>query len=117
QIIDTIRNLEQKWNSLRFGEVKVETVENQHLFEVLFYLSDLNPDHVQLELFSDGIKAEAPIIQIMKRGKKIDGEFNGYQYNASVPATRPANDFTVRAIPSIPTVSVPLEISRITWQH
>jgi hypothetical protein len=35
-------------------------------------------------MFSNGINGEVPITQIMKRGKKLDGEYNGYQYNVSV---------------------------------
>ena len=117
QLIDAIQNLEQKWDSMHFGEVKVETVENQHLFEVQIYFNDINPDNVQVELFSNGINDTVPVIQIMKQGKKLDGNNNGFQYNVSVPATHSAYDFTARAIPSIPMVTVPLEISRILWEH
>ena len=117
QIIDTIRGIEQKWDSLHFGEVKIETIENQHIFEVQIYFNDINPDNVQIELFSNGINGAAPVIQIMNRGKKLDGDYNGYQYNASVVATRSAYDFTARAIPIVPSVSVPLEIHRILWEH
>ena len=117
QVIDTIRTLEQKWDSLHFGEVKVETIENQHMFEVQVYFNEIDPDIVQIELFSNGMNGTAPVIQIMNRGKKLDKQYNGYQYNVSVAATRSAYDFTPRAIPVIPMVSVPLEISSILWQH
>jgi len=117
QIADTIHTLEQKWHSLHFGEVKVETIENQHMFEVQLFFNDLDPDNVQVELFSNEINGEAPLVQIMKRGKNLEEESNGYQYHTSVPSTRPASDFTARAIPIIPMVSVPLEISRILWQR
>ena len=117
QISDTIHTLEQKWDSLHFGEVKIETVENQHLFEVQLFFNNLDPNKVQVELFSNGIGGEAPSAQIMKRGKKLEGESNGYQYFASISAARAASDFTARAIPLIPMVSVPLEISRILWEH
>ena len=117
EIIETIRTLEQKWKSLHFGEVKVETIKNQHIFEVQIYFKNINPDNVQIELFSNGINGTAPETQIMKRGKKLAGKDNGYQYNVSVLATRSANDFTARAIPAIPMVSIPLEISCILWEH
>jgi glycogen phosphorylase len=117
QLSDIIYDLKQKWNSIRFGEVKAETVEDRHVFEVHVYFYDINPDNVQLELYSNGMNGEAPIVQLMTRAEKTDNESNGYQYNASVVATRSASDFTIRAIPTIPTVSVPLEISNITWQH
>lgn len=117
QITDAIQVLEQKWDSLHFGEVRVETVDNQHVFEVSLYFNDLDPNLIQVELFANGMNVEAPVVQIMQRGENVEGEPNAYQFSALVQATRPASDFTARAVPSIPTVSVPLEISNILWQH
>ena len=117
QLSDTILSLEQKWESIRFGEVKINTSENQHNFEVLVYFEEVNPDNVKVELFSNEINNEAQIVQDMKRGNNLEGETNAFVYHASVSTHRLASDFTVRAIPVIPSVSVPLEISRITWQH
>ena len=42
-MVDWRHNLEQKWAALRFGEVKVETKGEQHVFEVQVYLNDLDP--------------------------------------------------------------------------
>jgi len=117
QLSDTILSLEQKWESIRFGEIKVITTENQHNFEAAVYFNDVNPDNVKVELFSNEVNNEAQIVQGMKRGNNLDGEANAYSYNGYVSTHRQASDFTVRAIPVIPSVSVPLEISRITWQH
>ena len=49
------RALEQHWANLRFGEVKVETKDEQHVFEVQVYLDDLDPKAVQVELYADGV--------------------------------------------------------------
>jgi len=117
QLSDIIHFLEQKWDFIRFGEVKVVTTENQHNFEVPVYLNEVNPDNVQVELFSNEINGEAQIVQDMKRGANLEGESNAYLYSGYVSTHRLASDFTARAIPVIPTVSVPLEISKITWQH
>jgi len=117
QLAEAIRTIEQHWNSIHFDQVNVETIENQHLFEVQLFFNDLEPDTLQVELFSDGLNGEAPSVQIMNRGKIIEGEFNGYQYHTSVSAARPATDYTARVIPVILSVSVPLEISRILWEH
>ena len=117
QISDTIHTLENKWESLHFGEVKVKTIKNQHLFKVQLFSNDLDQDYIQVELFSNGINGEAPSVKIMERGEKLKGAFSGYQYHASIPATRLSSDFTARCIPLIPTVSTPLEISKILWEH
>ena len=92
-------------------------MNNQHMFEVQIYFNDINPDNVQVELFSNGMDGKASLVQKMKRGRALEGESTGYQYHASVSANRSASDFTARAIPFIPTVSVTLEISKILWEH
>jgi len=117
QLSDTIHTLEQQWDSIHFGEVKVDTHDNRHYFEVSVYLRDVNPENVQVELFSNGLNGEAPIVQLMHRGISLEGESNAWFYFANVSVHRLAADFTPRVFPVIPSVSVPLEISRITWQH
>ena len=42
QMIDWQHGLEQKWATLHFGEVKVETRGEQHVFEVQVHLNDLD---------------------------------------------------------------------------
>jgi starch phosphorylase len=117
QQYDTILSLEQKWDTIHFGEVKVSTIENNHYFEIQVYFNEVNPKNVQVELVAKGINGEAPVVKKMDRGNKLEGEFNAFQFHGSVQTNRPASDFTARVIPLIPCVSVPLEISKITWQH
>jgi starch phosphorylase len=112
-----LHTLEQKWDSMRFGEVKFQTIGKNHKFEVQIYFNDLDPDAIEVQLFANGINREDPSVQKMKRGIKFEGTANAYFYNVSVASTRPASDYTVRAVPYLPTVSVPLEISRILWQQ
>ena len=52
--------LDQKWATLHFGEVKVETSEEQHVFEAQVFLNDLDPNAVRVELYADGVKGSAP---------------------------------------------------------
>jgi glycogen phosphorylase len=117
QILEKLHFLEKKWNSMYFGEVRIETDEKQHKFNVQVYVNDVDPDTVQVELYSNGIDGGSPIVQQMKRGKKLNDTANGYNYYLSVNATRPASYFTARVIPNFPNVSVPLEISKILWQR
>ncbi|MDP4208222.1 MAG: alpha-glucan family phosphorylase [Bacteroidota bacterium] len=117
QMAERLHTLEQKWDSMHFGEVTFETIGQQHKFKIQVYFNDFDPDTAQIELFANGIDGEAPMVQKMTRGLKLEGAVNGYLYNASVTSIRPAFDYTARAIPYFPDVSVPLEISRILWQH
>jgi starch phosphorylase len=114
-IVDWRRALEQKWAALRFGEVKIDTVGEQHVFEVQVYLDDLDPEWVCVELYADGIAGAAPERVKMERARQLVGAVNGYVYEAAVPAARPAADFTARLISHRNGVAVPLEDAHILW--
>jgi starch phosphorylase len=117
QLVDWKHSLEQKWAALHFGEVKVETRGEQHVFEVSVYLNDLDPQAVRVELYADGVMGGAPVRQEMKCVRQLACASGGYVYGAAVPATRPATDYTARAIPHRSGVGVPLESPRILWQR
>ncbi len=116
-IVDWHRTLEQKWATLRFGEVKVDDYGDQHAFEVQVYLDDLDPEHVRMELYADGVDGAAPERVTMERERQLVGAVNGYVYRATVPAGRPAANFTARLIPHRDGVAVPLEDAHILWQR
>jgi len=117
QLVDWRHALNEKWAALRFGEVKLETEGEQHVFEVQAYLDDLDPEAVRVELYADGIDGAAPERVEMKRVRQLVGALNGYAYRAEVPAARPATDYTARVIPQRDGVAVPLEDPRILWQR
>jgi starch phosphorylase len=47
----------------------------------------------------------------------VQGPSRGCVFHATLPATRPASDYTARAIPHRSGVAVPLESARILWQR
>ena len=109
--------LDQKWTALRFGEVKLETEGEQHVFEAQVYLDELDPEAVRVELYANGVNsAEAERVE-MKRVRQLVGATNGYAYRAEVPAARPATDYTARLIPHHDGAAVPLEDAHILWQR
>jgi glycogen phosphorylase len=117
QMVDWQHSLEQKWATLHFGEVKVETRGEQHVFEVQVCLNDLDPEAVRVELYADGVVGSAPVRQEMKRVRQPAGASGGYVYSAAVSAARPPADYTARVIPHYDGVAVPLEAARILWQR
>ena len=48
---------------LGFGEVKMETQGELHVFEVQVYLNDLDPNAVQVELYADGLNDSGALRQ------------------------------------------------------
>ena len=116
-IVNWEHTLKEKWGTLRFGDVKVQTNAAQHIFEAEVYLHDLDPNFVRVELYADGINGSSPIRQEMMRVQPPAGEARGGIYCASVPATRLAADYTARIIPHCAGVGVPLEVDPILWQR
>ena len=47
QVVDWQHAMDQKWGSLRFGNLQVETNADHHAFEVEVFLNDLDPSAVQ----------------------------------------------------------------------
>jgi starch phosphorylase len=117
QVVDWQQSLEQKWATLHFGEVTVETRGGQHVFEAQVFLGDLEPKAVWVELYADGVNGGAPARQEMKCVRPLPAASGGYVYSAAVSAARPPADYTARVIPQRTGVAVPLEADRILWQR
>ena len=117
QLVEWRHSLDQKWPSLRFGGVNVETRGDQHVFEVQVWLDDIDPDAVRVELYADEIMGSAPVRQAMNRVRPLAGVSGGYVYSAAVSAARPPTDYTARVMPHHDGVAIPLEDARILWQR
>jgi starch phosphorylase len=117
QIVEWRRDLEQAWPSARFGRMTVKTTGGQHRFEVELLPGSLNPDAVQVEIFADAVEGHDMFRKPMTRRPPIPDSGNGFNYNVTVPATRPASDYTPRLVPCRPGALVPLEADCILWQR
>lgn len=106
--IDWQDKLANHWSAVRFEEVKVETKNNEHHFEVRVYLDDIDPATVKVQLYAE---AEAPQEMTCTSGRE-----HSYLYTATVPSTLPANYYTPRVLPYFEGVQVPLETDYILWQ-
>jgi starch phosphorylase len=116
-LVDWRHALDQNWAALRFGEVKLESEGEQHIFEAQVYLNELAPEAVRVELYANGNNDTAAERVEMKRVRQLVGSSNGYAYRAEVPAARPASDYTVRVIPKHTDAAIPLEDAHILWQR
>jgi starch phosphorylase len=116
QMVDCLHSLGQKWGALHFGETKVETRGEQHVFEVQVILNGIDPEAVRVELYA-GATGSAPVRQGMMRVRQLADASGGYVYRAAVSAARPAADYTARVMPHCDGVAIPLEDARILWQR
>jgi len=117
QVVDWRHALEEKWPALRFSEMKVETSQERHAFEVQVYFNGLDPSAAHVELYAEGVGGGLPVRQEMEPGVQLAGTPGGYTFRAQVPAGRPVTDYTARVVPHFDGVAVPLEEARIFWQR
>ncbi|MGC9157380.1 MAG: alpha-glucan family phosphorylase [Terracidiphilus sp.] len=114
KLIEWRRQLTDHWPRLRFTALHVETEGNEHHFHAHVHLDELDPDAVRVQLYADSIDGSEPIRHEMTREKSLAGE-NTWRYSVSIPADRPAGDFTPRVIPRHPEALIPLETAHILW--
>ncbi len=117
QMVDWQHAVDRKWGSLRFGDFRVETNADHHVFEVEIFLNDLDPNAVRIELYADGINGGDPVRVEMKCARPLPDASRRWVYRATVPTARPARDYTARVVPHCDGVAVPLEDTRILWQR
>ncbi len=117
QVVDWQHAVDRKWGSLRFGDLRVETNADHHVFEVDICLNDLDTNAVRVELYADGVNGGDPVREEMKFAQPLPDASRRCVYRATVPAMRPARDYTARVIPQRSGVAVPLESAQILWQR
>ena len=117
QVLDWRQAVNGKWDSLRFGNVRVECRDNHNVIEVEIYLDGLDANAVRVELYADGINVgPAERVEMKLAPAQPAGEGHSV-YTATVSNARPASDYTARVIPQRADVAIPLESGRILWQR
>ena len=127
RLVEWERHLAEHWGEARFGAVRVETRAGRHEFTIEVHLGGLDPGAVRVELYAepanrrpaDGEPTEGgePPHPIAARGRPLEGSPGGYEYTASVPASRAEGDHTPRLVPYHPEARIPLETAHILWQR
>ena len=117
QVVEWRHALNYKWDSLRIGDVRINTDAGQQVVEVEIFLNDLDPDAVRVELYADALNGGNPERQEMTRAHTLTDASGPSVYHATLPFTRPASDYTARVIPQRSGVAVPLECAHILWQR
>jgi starch phosphorylase len=111
------QDIDQYWNTVRFGSMEVATHNGQHFLQVEVFPGNLNPDQLTVELYADSIPGSEPAIEPMTAAAPRADSSGWLVYSAQIPASRPASDYTARIIPHHPNASVPLEAEQVLWQR
>ncbi|MHB8422763.1 MAG: alpha-glucan family phosphorylase [Leptospirales bacterium] len=116
-LLSWLSSLENGWNSLRFGEVNIETRNGLHVFRVEVELGEIPPEAVRVELYATGLEGLDPERYTMERVGTGNRNRSRFLYRGEVPEGRKASDYTPRMVPFREGVSVPMETCRILWQR
>ena len=117
EMIGWKRDVDHKWDSLRFGPLRAETQADRRVFEVEVDTKDLDPREIVVELFANGIGDLPSTTNEMNRSEPPPSDPHRCVYRATVLTSRPENDYTARIVPRRLGVAVPLESGRILWQR
>ena len=117
QVVDWQRALEQKWGRCVSESCVSRLNADHHVFEVDVILNDLDPNTVRVELYADGSNGGDSVREQMQCVRPLPDPSPRCVYQATVPTTRPAKDYTAASDTSTLRVAVPLESARILWRR
>ena len=115
ELLEWRRGLAEHWHEARFGALRTETQGPHHHVTVELHLGGLDCEAVRVELYADPVDGGQPERHLMARTRRLEGSGNGYEYHASVSASRPPGDYTPRLVPNHQAAAVPLEAPEILW--
>jgi starch phosphorylase len=107
--------LRRHWSAVHWGKVEVDSRDGAHAFRVQVYLGEVAPEAVAVELYAEPREGTAPGRHVLRRDHALSGAAGGFLYVGSVPASRPAGDYTPRLVPSHPGAQIPAEAPYIRW--
>lgn len=109
--------LSHRWLSLHIGSPTVSRDNEQWQISVPVFLGEVSATDVRVELFAEE-KGDEPAEAIaLHKEQIIPGAINGHVYAGVVPASRPAQDYTVRIVAYHSDAQLPAELPLIVWQR
>jgi glycogen phosphorylase len=106
--------IQRGWPTLRIGTPEMRSDQGTFVYTVPVCLGTLAADDVLIEVYADPISADACRYALSCGASTgLDGT---HLYSGTVPASRPAPHYTVRAIPRHPDATAPAELPMILWQ-
>jgi starch phosphorylase len=125
RLLEWKENLDAYWDDLRFVEYSVKAARGPD-GETHVFRATVSHGAVPSNAFHVQVYAEPGEVHVLEpeRGDRVAGgpepQTRGggrevLAYSASIPALRPAGDYTPRIVPWHPAARVPLECERILW--
>jgi len=104
--------LRRHWPDLDIAERTVSRDGTTWSFSVPVDLAGIAPQDVAVQLYAEPRNGGPPFI-----GELSSTPLNTATYTGSAPASRPADEYTVRIIPRCTGAVVPVELPLILWQN
>jgi starch phosphorylase len=118
QILDWRQRLDAAWAQLRFENLSVATSAGGFEFDAQVQLAGLAAADVAVQLYANGVDGAGALVYDMTLRRQSAAATDGsHSYQVTVPANRPAGDYTARIVPRLPGAAVPLEANHILWQR
>ena len=112
------QGLEQRWDRLHFGTIRVTSQSDRHELEVELFLNGIDPTGVAVQLYAEALSTrDGPVCLSMKLIRSAPDASHPHVYQLTLPSARAMSDYTARVIPRNGALVVPLECARIAWQH
>ena len=115
--------LERHWGGIAFLDYSVETASGPEgetrSFTVEVDLGSIPPSAVSVELYAEPVEGDVPERHLFTADTVVSGDegrpAGSYTLRTTLPARRPAGDYTPRVVPWHPGALVPLEANHILW--
>ncbi len=118
QILNWRQRLDAAWGQLRFEHLSVASSAGGFEFGAQVQLAGLAPADVAVQLYANGVDGAGPLVYDMTLQRQSAAATDGsHTYQVTVPANRPAGDYTARIVPRLAGAAVPLEANHILWQR
>ena len=108
--------LTRRWPEAHIGHPIVSQAGDRWRVSVPVMLGELTPADVRVQLYAAANAGAPAYVAAMEMDGSTLGVANGYVFVGEAPATRPAEDFTVRMAPWRREAVFPTELPQITWQ-
>jgi starch phosphorylase len=118
RLVDWRHALDQEWDAIHFGSVRVKTPADGYEIEVELYLNGIDPKAVRVQMYAQAIhKGEDSVNLAMVLMQAPEDAAHPHVYHIALTSHRAASDYTARVIANNAGAEVPLECARIAWQR
>lgn len=109
-------SLRRNWPEVHVGASTFSLQIDGSDVSVAIYLGQAASKDIRVEAYAQSIGCGDEVIAL-SHGGMIPGATSGFVYVGRISGVRPAEDYTVRVVPSHPGVRVPAETTLIHWQR